>query len=254
METYMRRLLLSLTALAAFAVPAQADVILGGQNWTGTGTILTLSGAIPSGNQPRNIACIICGENQPQQPAGFGYNDFKNNGGLADMSSFSDGGSGRATLANDVVGVGYTVDAGSLFRLALLGRTDFSIGVDVNDTGTAQTLESFWFLNLTTHTVLAAFSPGPGGTPIPSINNGTGFPDYTLEGFNLDRGDIHVGDKVVFLARMSGMNDGPDSFFLTQSVQAVPELSTWAMMILGFFGIGGVTMLKRREGHPFRIA
>jgi hypothetical protein len=196
------------------------------------------------------VACIICGENQPQQPAGFGYNDFKNNGGLADMSSFSDGGSGRATLANDVVGVGYTIDAGSIFRLALLGRTDFSIGVDVNDTNVAQTLESFWFLNLTTHTVLAAFSPGPGGTLVPSQNNGTGFPDYTLSGFDLDRGDIHVGDKVVFLARMSGMNDGPDSFFITQSVAAVPEMSSWAMMILGFCGVG--FMAYRRNN--FRLA
>jgi hypothetical protein len=167
------------------------------------------------------------------------------------MSSFSDGGPGRATLADDVVGVGYTIDAGSLFRLALLGRSDFSIGVDVNDTNVAQTLESFWFLNLTTHTVLAAFSPGPGGTAIPSINNGTGFPDYTLEGFNLDRNDIHLGDRVIFLARMSGMNDGPDSFFLTQSVAPVPEPATWAMMLLGFLGVGG--MAYRRRGQQFRL-
>jgi hypothetical protein len=249
METYMRRLLLSLTALAAFAAasPAKADVILGGQNWTGTGTILSLTPTVPDGNQPRNIACLICGENQPQQPAGFGYNDFKNSGSLSSMSSFSDGGSGRATLADDFVGVGYTIDAGSLFRLALLGRSDFSIGVDVNDTNVAQTLESFWFLNLTTHTVLAAFSPGPGGTLVPSQNNGTGFPDYTLTGFNLDRNDIHLGDRVIFLARMSGMNDGPDSFFLTQALVAdVPEASTWAMMILGFLGVGGLAMRKQR--------
>jgi len=249
----MRRLLLASTALLGLlaASPASADVVLGGQNWTGTSTILTLSGAIPPGNQPRNIACIICGENQPQQPAGFGYNDFKNAGNLSSMSSFSDGGPGRATLADDVVGVGYTIDAGSLFRLALLGRSDFSIGVDVNDTNVAQTLESFWFLNLTTHTVLAAFSPGPGGTAIPSINNGTGFPDYTLEGFNLDRNDIHLGDRVIFLARMSGMNDGPDSFFLTQSVAPVPEPATWAMMLLGFLGVGG--MAYRRRGQQFRL-
>ena len=39
------------------------------------------------------------------------------------------------------------------------------------------------------------------------------------------------------------------------TVAAVPEASTWAMMILGFFGVGGLAMAKRRrEGHAFRIA
>ena len=35
---------------------------------------------------------------------------------------------------------------------------------------------------------------------------------------------------------------------------AVPEASTWAMMILGFLGVGGLAMSKRRnENHPFRL-
>jgi hypothetical protein len=40
-------------------------------------------------------------------------------------------------------------------------------------------------------------------------------------------------------------------------VAAVPEASTWAMMIAGFFGIGGLAMAKRRReqgGHAFRVA
>ena len=38
-------------------------------------------------------------------------------------------------------------------------------------------------------------------------------------------------------------------------VAAVPEVSTWAMMILGFLGVGGLAMRKRRgEGHAFRVA
>ncbi len=38
-------------------------------------------------------------------------------------------------------------------------------------------------------------------------------------------------------------------------VAAVPELSTWVMMILGFVGVGGIATLKRRQGeHPFRLA
>ena len=40
------------------------------------------------------------------------------------------------------------------------------------------------------------------------------------------------------------------------NVGAVPEASTWAMMILGFFGVGGLAMAKRRRegGHAFRVA
>ena len=39
-------------------------------------------------------------------------------------------------------------------------------------------------------------------------------------------------------------------------IAAVPEVSTWAMMILGFFGVGGVAMVKRRRegGAAFRVA
>src|SRR4029079_9141384 len=33
-------------------------------------------------------------------------------------------------------------------------------------------------------------------------------------------------------------NDGPDSFTVLHSVAPIPEPSTWAMLILGFFGLG----------------
>jgi hypothetical protein len=41
---------------------------------------------------------------------------------------------------------------------------------------------------------------------------------------------------------------------IASPVTSVPEASTWAMMILGFLGVGTVAMRKRRrEGHPFRL-
>ena len=80
----MKKLALAAVLLAgtAFAsLPAQADVTLGGLNWTFNGVdTLTLTDAIPTGNQVKNLPCVICGENQPQQPTGFGYNDFGNTG------------------------------------------------------------------------------------------------------------------------------------------------------------------------------
>ena len=80
-------------------------------------------------------------------------------------------------------------------------------------------------LNLTQHTVLAVLSPGPGGIAIPSLNNGTGFPDYTISGFDLNRGDIRPGDQIIFFARITGANDGPDSFFLVPQAVPGPVLS-----------------------------
>jgi hypothetical protein len=241
-------------SLLAWIVPAQAAtfVTLGGVQWDTTNSgNLSLGAVVPAGNQPQNSPCLICGANQPQQPAGFGYNDFKNAGNLSGISAFSDGGSGRATLGDDVIGVGYQIGSGSLFRNFLeagggLGSTTFSVGLDVNDTGTPQTLNSFWFLNLTTHTVLASFTGGTTGN-IPSANNGTGYPDYSITGFDLNRNDISIGDTVLFLARMSDMNDGPDSFFLNAAPSPVPLPAA-----LPLFGtaVGGLLLLRRhRRNH-----
>jgi hypothetical protein len=37
-------------------------------------------------------------------------------------------------------------------------------------------------------------------------------------------------------------------------VAAVPETSSWIMMILGFAGVGGLAMRKRRQGQQLRLA
>jgi hypothetical protein len=253
------KLLLGTVALIALSGAAKADVVLGGQLWTGAGAeTITLSNTIPGGNQPTNAPCLICGANQPQQTAGFGYNDYSNQGNVTQMTSFSDqGNGGRNTLAdntfvNDPTG-GYQVGNGSLFKAFLLANGSdglaFSIGVDINDTHVAQQLNSFWFLDLTQHTVLGAYICTT-NCDIPSQNNGTGKPDYFLNGFSL--AGINPGDEVIFVARMTGLNDGPDSFFLEPAVGAVPEPATWAMMLIGFAGVGLFGM--RRSRRQFRVA
>ena len=248
-RSILAAMLLAGTALAT--LPAKADVVLGGQTWTGTGTTLDLTATVPGGNQPQNAPCLICGDNQPQQPAGFGYNDYKNTGNLPSVTAFSDGGAGRVTLANDTVGTGYAIGDGSLFKLFLLANGDtnanlgFSIGFDVNDTNKAQTLNSFFFLNLTTHTVLASFTGGTDGN-IPSQNNGTGFPDYTLTGFTLD--GINPGDKIIFAARMSGLNDGPNSFFLEPALVPGPVVGAGIPgLVAAAFGMFGFNRYRRRR-------
>jgi len=84
-----------------------------------------------------------------------------------------------------------------------------------------------------------------GGALIPSLNNGTGFPDYTLSGFNLDRGDILPGDQLVFYARISGANDGPDSFFLIPSPVPSPILGAGLPTLLLLGGLLGWRRWRR---------
>jgi hypothetical protein len=256
----MRRQILAAFASAAAlacAAPAYADVVLGGQTWTGTGATLTLSAVVPGGNQPQNAPCLICGDNQPQQPAGFGYNDFQNGGNLSSATAFSDqGNGGRNTLAdntfNNTITGGYQIGDGSLFKLFLLAHGDtngnlaFDIGFDVNDTNKAQTLNSFFFLDLTTKTVLASFTGGTDGN-IPSLNNGTGFPDYTLSGFTLN--GINPGDEIIFAARMTGLNDGPDSFFLEPAAVPAPIVGAGLPGLLA--GCVGLWAFAKRRRNRF---
>ena len=244
----MKKLLLTAAMLGALSAPAYAQVVLGGQTWTNTGTTLSLDATVPGGNQPLNIQCVICGDHQPQQSSTFGYTNFKNSGNLSDAIFFSTNVSGGGNPGVDTVGLPYD---GSFLRAYLEANGDpnltFSIGIDVNDTGTPQTLEAFALLNLTQHTVLAQYSLlQPGGALIPSQNNGTGFPDYTLSGFNINLGtDIQAGDQLIFYARISGANDGPDSFFLVP--QQVPAPIAGAGIPGLIAACGGLVAFARRR-------
>jgi hypothetical protein len=231
---------------------------MGGLNWTVAGTELALGG-VPAGNQPQNNPCIICGANQPNQTnqaLGFGYTDFGNTGSLSSAAFFSSGNFRDTGLVQDTISaVNYTgaqliaVVAAINAAAGYVGSNNFGIGVDMNQANGQgpQTLESFWFLDLTVPSVLAYYSPNPlDGTPLPTVNNGTGFPDYNLSG--LTTGNLIANHQYAFFARVSDLNDGPDSFFLTA---AVPEPGTWAMMLLGFAGVG---FMAYRRKNQFRLA
>ena len=79
---------------------------------------------------------------------------------------------------------------------------------------------------------------------------------FTLLASGTDEGVLHTlpggYDNYNFFATGGGDHNVLLGSF--DAVTAVPEASTWAMMILGFFGIGGISLLRRREGQPFRLA
>ena len=99
---------------------------LGGEVWTSTGTTLQLNPVVPDGNQPLNVVCIICGDNQPQQPLDFGYTNFKNTGNETDLIYFSTNVSRGGDPGFDTVGLPYS---GEFLRAYLLAGGDTSLTV-----------------------------------------------------------------------------------------------------------------------------
>lgn len=244
----MKKLLLLVAAAMLVAVPAKADVTLGGLNWTFNGVdTLTLGPAVPAGNQVKNLPCVICGENQPQQPASFGYNDFGNTGNASNLLFFSSGIVDDKTLGSDTLSV--TNYSGAFLANFLQSQGDlnltFSIGIDVNDAAGQpnQTLESFFLLDVTSKTVVAAFINGTTGN-LSAVNNGTGFPDMTLDTFSL--AGLDLTHDYAFFARISGATDGPDSFFLVASPAAVPIPAVGAG-VPGIIATMGMILAWRRR-------
>jgi hypothetical protein len=221
----MKRLTLAAVLLAgtAFAsLPAKAAVFdFGGTIWTSNASTnqLVVSGPIPEGNQPENIQCIICGTTQPQQDGFFGYNNYKQGGNITTFSASSTSltQQGGVQLENNTLGTGYD---GSFLRAFLLAGGDITstvnVGIDVNTAAGqgAEVLERFAVVAIIGGTPTLLADTGPITQALPTLNNGSGFPDYTISGFNLDRADILASTQILFLARWSNTSDGAESFFL----------------------------------------
>lgn len=258
----MRKLLLASTILAGLAGPALADIrTLGGLNWDTSGAaILDFSTAQPPGNQPQNNPCIICGANQPNQTntaLGFGYTDYGNQGNLTQEAFFSSGILRDTVLGEDTISaVNYsgaqlkTVVAAINALAGFPGSTGFSIGIDVNDTNKPQTLESFFMFDLTAHSVLYAFLPNINdGIDLVAANNGTGFPDFKLNG--LDVSGLIDGHQYAFFSRMTNINDGPDSFFLTAAAVPGPVVGAGIPgLIAACAALWGLARSRRRRLDP----
>jgi hypothetical protein len=258
---YAAALLLASTALATLPANA-ADFLFGGTDFLSNANTapLTVGGPIPAGNQPQNIVCVICGTNQPQQDttgAGpFPYNNYQQGGNIATFlasstATFGNNGKGDV-LANNTLGTGYD---GSFLRNYLIASNDFNgvlnVGLDVN-TATGQgpeVLERFAIVAIIGGTPTLLADTGPITQALPTLNNGTGFPDYTISGFNIDRSDILASTQILFLARWSNASDGAESFFLVPTpTAAVPGPIVGAGPVgLAAAGLFGLNFWRRRR-------
>lgn len=208
-------------------------------------TLLTLEGPLSGqvlGPQSIQAPCIICASNPGSgQPAGMGFNNFHNTGGDSSYDLWSTNNTG--TLGDGVHGTSYTVG-----QLTSIVGAQFVIGVDVNTTSAAaESLLNFEVWDTTNNVLLYNYA---GPTTIGGINNnGNGYGDWKLS--TVDLTGLSANTGIAFHASWNHASDGGESFFL-QGVSAVPEPTTWAMMILGFLGVGVLGM--KRSGRKFRFA
>jgi hypothetical protein len=201
---------LALGALLGLATPAAAASI----------SIFTVAGANTYENTQNN-PCVFFG------PGQSGCN--KNPDG---WSMVGDTGGGDPFNPNPLVNT-YGDAPGELALFgANVGRT-FYLGLDINDTSTAQfltdTTVTFFGVGGTT---LGSFTFDAGPLAVPNSNNGEGFADYILSAGCLDLGGAQGSGNtatcttyrpfsapagttsLTFTFGLTGFNDGPDKLFL----------------------------------------
>lgn len=203
-----------------------AGVALAVAGSAASASTLTLTGV--SGDiyqQSKDSPCIISGQNCPQQPSTFDYTLYSNEGNITTTTQSSPK---------------YTV--GQLLSMFTNG---FSVGLDINQAGKdAQTLD--YFRMKVDGTVVDSYTGSAGN--VPAIHQGAGWADYVISGFTSLVG-LPLSSIVAFDMKLSGMNDGAESFFLIANapVSAVP-LPGAALLLAS--GLGGLAALRRRREEP----
>ena len=229
----MKNLLLVTTALLALTGAARADVVLtesGGMN--GAQSNVVFDGAAP------DLESVT--------------GHFNNN---TDTVKFTD----LAGAAHP-----FTSAAAHGQDIKITGATDIGIQVFLAGgalTGTTKDIFSLSGTGTITMVVNAVKADGTVEMFNLPVSGQAGTP-FTIDGsqnffeLNASNGEVVTGLEIIDTGgTITDFEHYRIDAAAIPAVAAVPEASTWMMMIAGFFGIGGIAMAKRRrEGHAFRIA
>jgi hypothetical protein len=230
----MRKLLFATAALLALSGAAKADVIIDTRGLGGTGTNVVFNSFDPT-------LGLVLGTLNGQNNEIVRFQDRS----FDPLFSGTAGGGGNAIKLFNTRDLDIQVfDATNTIQLGTT-RDVFSL----KGTGSL-------FINVTTQELDGTFKT----TLFGSLTDAA----YQLStsaqsGFDLQaiNGEI-ISDVDVYVVGGLGTRITDFEHFridVTPLANAVPEPATWAMMIIGFFGIGGLAMAKRRrEGHAFRVA
>ena len=229
----MKNLLLATTALIVLTGAARADVVLtesGGMN--GATSNVVFDGAAP------DLESVT--------------GHFNNN---TDTVKFTD----LAGAAHP-----FTSAAAHGQDIKITGATDIGIQVFLAGgalTGTTKDIFSLSGTGTITMVVNAVNAMGVAEMFNLPVSGQAGTP-FTIDGsqnffeLNASLGEVVTGLEIIDTGgTISDFEHYRIDAAAIPAVAAVPEASTWMMMIAGFFGIGGLAMVKRRrEGHAFRLA
>ena len=221
----MKRLLLATTALFALSGAASADVVLDTTGLGGTGNNVVSDGLDPTNNH------LLLGHLNGHNDQIVRFQDRSNSVGF-----------GGAATGQDIK-IENTRDLDiSVFdktNSVMLGTTrdifsikgDGNIFFKVSAVKADGTPETFNFASV--------------------LGNGQNGFDFTAK-----NGEV-ITDIDLFLGATGNITDFEHFRIDTTpipTVAAVPETSTWIMMIAGFLGVGGLAMRRRRnESHAFRL-
>jgi hypothetical protein len=226
----MKKLLLVTSALIALSGAARADVVLDTKGLGGTGDNVVLSDTV-NGN-------LILGHFNGQHTEIVRFRDLSGNGQF-----------GGAASGNDIKIVNtrdLDIQVFDATNKTLVGTTrdifslkgSGSVFIRVDAVDALGHTETFNFGSLTAKDFQLSASAQQGFD------------------FKASNGEV-ITDIDVFLVGVGANITDFEHFRIDTApipqVGAVPEASTWAMMILGFFGVGGLAMAKRRREQHFRL-
>jgi hypothetical protein len=178
-----------------------------------------------------------------------------------------------ATSAQAVVVTAFTNSSsggtGSSTGVILALGQNFTVTVDPNDLWNAGALPRWSNADGLTGPRFAVLGDDSGQAPGTLIGQDFGL--WGQDGLNLPYGTlvgkIGVGDFFEIGTSFSGpanaagelklfywdSNFSDNTQYVTAQISAVPEPSTWAMMILGFAGVGLLAYRRRGQGHGLRL-
>ena len=230
----MKRLLLATTALLAFAGAARADIVLDTTGQGGTGNNVVFSSVASSS--------LILGRLNGQNNEVVRFQD------LSGSSNFSGSANGNDIKIVNTRDLDITVFNSTNLTQLGINRDIFSLKGDGEVFFRVTALEADGTFKTFNYTNLAGGVAGLGGGGYTLGSGQSGFDFKAINGES-------IWDLDLFVSAGGHITDFEHfRIDVAPLAAAVPEMSTWFMMILGFFGVGGLAMRKRRQdSHAFRL-